>query len=503
MKRLNKGDLESLLKKAEKSPAIRRNLAHESFGLFFEFYFRHYMTAPFASFHRDIFRLTEDADEKFIVIMAFRGSGKSTIVNTALPLWAILGKLQCKFVVIIAQTQTQGKQYMKNLKDEIINNEFLRKDLGPFREEGDEWNASSIVLQNSKARITIASIDQSIRGIRHGRYRPQLVIADDIEDLSSSKSKEGRDRTFDWFTKELIPAGDLNTRYFLIGNMLHRDSLLMRMQERIESGEKSGVFRKYPLLDEDGACLWKERYSEEDITQLKASVGSEVAWRCEYLLEDAGSESQIIKPEWIHFYDELPEASIQKNITTCRNGCSMTYTDPHSIYPIQLITGIDLAISESTTADYTAFVTGWIWIENEKKIIYIVDVFFQRMDFPTTIATLKVYDEVKKNTYKKSHKVYSESVAYQSALEQSVRQSTTVDIHGMTPKGSKADRLILISDLIKRGQVRFARTPNCLALVEQMLGFGHEKHDDLVDALTTMVIASFEYKASSFFIGTF
>jgi hypothetical protein len=44
------------------------------------------------------------------------------------------------------------------------------------------------------------------------------------------------------------------------------------MRERIENGQKSGVFRKYPLLDEHGKCLWSERYSEQDIKELKETI---------------------------------------------------------------------------------------------------------------------------------------------------------------------------------------------------------------------------------------
>lgn len=59
---------------------------------------------------------------------------------------------------------------------------------------------------------------------------------------------------------------------FLVGNMLHRDSLLMRMKDRTESGQKTGTFRKYPLMDEYGKCLWPERFSEDDIVELKKTV---------------------------------------------------------------------------------------------------------------------------------------------------------------------------------------------------------------------------------------
>ena len=67
---------------------------------------------------------------KNLVIVAFRGSGKSTIMNMSLPLWAIMGKLQCKYVLIVGLTQEQAKQHLKNIKHELETNERLKKDLG-------------------------------------------------------------------------------------------------------------------------------------------------------------------------------------------------------------------------------------------------------------------------------------------------------------------------------------------------------------------------------------
>jgi hypothetical protein len=60
------------LKAIEKSTPIRRQLARESFQLFFEIYFAHYVTAPMAWFHKEIFHLIEDQSNLFTTIMAFR-----------------------------------------------------------------------------------------------------------------------------------------------------------------------------------------------------------------------------------------------------------------------------------------------------------------------------------------------------------------------------------------------------------------------------------------------
>ena len=467
----------------EKSAPIRRGLARESFQLFFEIYFAHYITSPMAWFHKEMFHLIEDQTNLFTTIMAFRWSGKSTIINTAFPLWGILGKNNYKFIVIVAQTQAQAKMYMRNLKEEIINNEMLSKDLWPFREEWDEFNASSIVLLKSQARITVVSVDQSARWIRHRNNRPQLIIADDIEDLQSIKTREGRDKLFEWFTKEIIPLGDLKkTRIFLVGNMLHRDSLLMRMKDRIESGQKNWVFRKYPLMDEHGKCLWPERYSEENIIELKWTVWSEVAWRTEYMLEDAGAEWQVVFPEWIRWYDNFPEPA--PAMVNERRWC-YSNSLPH---PLDLNTGVDLAISDSSAADYTAFVTGWEWWRKQHKILFIVDALARKMDFSETAETLAEYHRKQTSSYKHNkHEVIVETVGYQAAMEQYLRKNAHMDIIGIKPHGSKRERLALITDLIKTWRIRFPKTEAWVMLVEQLVGFWKERHDDLVDAFTIMV----------------
>ena len=82
-------------------------------------------------------------------------------------------------------------------------------------------------------------------------------------------------------------------------------------------------------------------------------------------------------------------------------------------------TGVDLAISEETWADYTAFVTGVQVGYDTQRRIYIVDALEKKMNFPTTVEALKVYDTVQKQRFNLSrHEVLVETVGYQEALAQ-------------------------------------------------------------------------------------
>ena len=327
-----------------KDRAARRAATRASHFLFFHFYFAHYVKYETAPFHRELFQLTEREDIKNLFVVAFRGSAKSTIFTTSYPIWAILGEQQKKFVLILCQTQAQAKQHMMNLRRELEGNALLKNDLGPFQEENNEWGSSSLVFSQMNARITAVSAEQSIRGLRHNQHRPDLIVGDDLEDIASTKTREGRNKTYQWLTGEVIPAGDRDTRLIVVGNLLHEDSLMMRLKEDVENNRIDGVFKSYPLL-EGQKILWPGKYPTiEMVEEERRKAANEYAWQREYLLNIVPTEDQAIDPAWIQYYDEIPPPK------PLFNGQYKSY--------LEVRIGIDLAISKRDTADYTAMVPG-------------------------------------------------------------------------------------------------------------------------------------------------
>jgi len=257
-----------LIEQMIKDRKVRVAITKQSHNLFFHFYFAHYVKYKTAEFQNEIFEITENESKGNAFIVAFRGCGKSTIVTTSYPIWSILGQQQKKFVLILCQTQSQAKQHMMNLRRELENNIVLKKDLGPFKEESDEWGSSSLVFSLMNARVTVASTEQSIRGLRHNQHRPDLIICDDIENIASTKTREGRNKTYEWLTGEVIPTGDRNTRLIIVGNLLHEDSLLMRIKEDIQNNKIDGIFKEYPLI-QDGQIMGLENIQHSQKLNLR------------------------------------------------------------------------------------------------------------------------------------------------------------------------------------------------------------------------------------------
>jgi hypothetical protein len=97
----------SLANKMMKDRLVRTSITKDSFLYFFNFYYAHYVKYETADFQKEIFHYLEKSSTENLYIVAFRGSGKSTMVTTAYPIWAILGKQQKKFCLIVCQTKAQ------------------------------------------------------------------------------------------------------------------------------------------------------------------------------------------------------------------------------------------------------------------------------------------------------------------------------------------------------------------------------------------------------------
>ena len=421
-----------------------------------------------------MFDLAEDETVNAALIIAFRGSAKSTIFTLSYPIWAILGKLEKKFVIILGQTQRQARQHLINIRKELECNELLKTDLGPFKEVEDEWGSMSLVIPKYNARITAASMEQTIRGMKHMQYRPDLIICEDIEDLQSVKTKEGRDKVHQWISGEVIPAGDLNTKIIFIGNLLHEDSLLMRIKSKINDGEMDGQILEIPLVGQDDAIAWPGKFpTMTDIEKEKKKISDDITWHREFLLHLISNSERVIFPEWLNYHDGIP---------------GLTYKNDFRF----VLTSVDPAISEKKTADYTAIVTAFVFGYGENIKVYISsDITKKRITFPEMLETLRLITLAHS---RRPHRLIVEDVQFQKAILQTLNTMEKIpalEIKAYKPREDKRTRLNVLASMIKEGTILFPKN-GAEDLVNQIVNFGKENHDDLVDAFSMMGIEVME-----------
>jgi len=472
-KRKGRCPLDDTLARVGADRAFRMGLTKESHLWFFMTYLRGHMTRPFAPFHKEIFRLTESCDEPIRVVAAFRNSGKSTIASLSYPVWAALTGRK-KFILVVSKTETQAKQILYNIKAELESNAELANDYGPFN-IGDVWNESSLALPRQGARIVALSAESSLRGLKNLSHRPDLIIVDDVEDLDSVRSGEVRDRRYRWLKSEAIPAGSDDCTVYVVGNLLHEDSLVARLRDEIEKKELNGVYRQYPIVA-NGRPTWPAKFPTlASIEELKRKIGDQRAFRREYMLEIVAEADQVVPQEWVRYYDRLPDELPNTE------GWRLDFT----------ATGVDLAISQRETADYTAMVPARVYKSKAvdgrdgKVAVYVLpNITNRHLTFDGIIEAAKLTEQLAGGD---PHHFYVEDVAFQRAAVETLKREGLFTT-GVNPGGmDKRSRLTLAARQMELGRVYFPRA-GCEDLIRQIVGFGRERNDDLCDAFSLLVL---------------
>ncbi|MEM9084166.1 MAG: hypothetical protein AAGB34_11265, partial [Planctomycetota bacterium] len=257
--------------------SYRRKLGELSVYAFAEIYLQHHLVCEPSRMHEELFELLNEATfnrNERIAIAAPRGHAKSTIVSLAYVLWCVLYGHE-DHVLLISATQEQAAQHLATIRDELASNQLLKADFpelnqprGQGKPDTNRKNAISIA---GRALVRSLGTNQGVRGLKHGKDRPGLIILDDVENHEQCISAEQRQKTLDWFQRTVLKAGHEKTNVIVVGTILHYDSLLARLTST-ELGESKGVGwtkRIYRAVESfaDRSDLWDRwqsiRFSEE------------------------------------------------------------------------------------------------------------------------------------------------------------------------------------------------------------------------------------------------
>ncbi len=180
----------------------------------------------------------------------------------------------------------------------------------------------------------------------------------------------------------------------------------------------------------------------------------ELVFRQEYLAEFVDFEGGIVKREHLR------------------------YTEPPPLSELEVVVGVDLAISTKETADWTAVAT--IGRHRTTGEVWILSVRRARMGFRDALAM--IYAEA---TRWNPSVVGVEMVQYQAAAVQELLLTTTLPVRGINPGGrDKLTRFFPLAARFEQRQVHVAPGISD-AFVDELLSFPGTQHDDQVDACST------------------
>lgn len=254
----------------EAARAVRRQAALDArtgLAFFARTYFPHYITRPPSRLHRHLHQalpLMLDTDARpdrpghRKVIIAPRGSAKSTLVSQIFVIWCAIRRAK-RFMIVIMDAWDQAALMVEAIKVELEANPRLAADFPEIAGAGRRWREGEIITRTD-CMILGAGSGQKLRGRRFGPFRPDLVICDDIENDENVESPKQRDKLDGWIERSVIPLGpaDGSMDFVMLGTVLHHDAVILRLSER--PGYEADRFRALMRLP-DRLDLW-ERWGE-------------------------------------------------------------------------------------------------------------------------------------------------------------------------------------------------------------------------------------------------
>lgn len=153
-----------------------------------------------------------------------RGNAKSTI-RVLVELVHDIVYLFERFIVIISDTKNLSTDRCMDVRTQLETNERLRWVYGDLTSKKN-WNQNDFTTNNG-VRVLAKSMGASVRGLKHGKWRPTKIVLDDAEDSDNVRSPMQREKAESYLKKDILKAGKAYTNLVFVGTVLHSDSLLM------------------------------------------------------------------------------------------------------------------------------------------------------------------------------------------------------------------------------------------------------------------------------------
>lgn len=251
---------------------------------FCRYYLSHYFVSEGCEFHRELFRLAFTVDA--FVGAAPREHAKSTVVSFARVIHAVCYQL-CHFAVIFRESDAVAEIAVDDIRQEFESNERLIEDFGDLVGKR-KWTGAQFVT-STDIKILARGRGSAARGIKHRQFRPDLVICDDLEDDESVESKTQRDKLERWFNRVVCNIVGPGGKLFVIGTVLHHDSLLVRLLRRTDVY----TTRIWRAIQENGKPLWPARWPLSRLEKKRKEIGAR-DFATEFMNDPANEEEQIL-----------------------------------------------------------------------------------------------------------------------------------------------------------------------------------------------------------------
>lgn len=351
-------------------------------------YFPHVLGHPLEDFHIALIRAATEQTKSLVLYPA--AHGKTTIVSTLLPIWGLCQDPNTR-MCIIAKNDDDAKNIMNAIISELLGNDELIKDFGPFKAEDKEipFGASKLTVagrtRNHKSP-TLAAFGSGSRGALG--HRTDWTICDDIIHDQNSSSPENRGKILEWFNQGAqTQAEDPEDRLTVVGTLFHPEDLYSHLMalKSPETGKYIWHVEHYDAIasEEKKLTLWPKRWPWDRLMGEKAALGT--------LDFNKRFRNKAVDPDAMVFREEYIKGQYVKGIKYpgCLDENHIVGRVPMPNWPVY--TGFDPAIGKYRTAKFCAHMTialGSCSKPGHEQCIWVIDLERDQMSLPHQVEMI-------------------------------------------------------------------------------------------------------------------
>ena len=247
------------------------------------------------------------------LLMAFRNSGKSTVVGL-FGAWLLLQNPNLRLMILSADHEL-AKKMAHHIK-QIIERHPLTRFLKPTH--SDEWASNRFTVCRTKKMRDPSVLACGLMANTTG-CRADIIICDDVEvpkTCDTAAKRESLRRKLSELDYILTPKGFI----LYIGTPHTADTLY-----QVQAGGflENWPVLKIPLIQADGTSAWPERFSSEQIDQLRHRSGNN-KFLSQMMLQPLSVQDSRLDVQRLKFYTgELDYREANGRATLSLNGIQM------------------------------------------------------------------------------------------------------------------------------------------------------------------------------------
>ena len=251
------------------SPAERRYIFGKKGGFkyFFLYHYGEYFAYKPADFHYDMY---EDLnfDTQNVIWCMFRESAKSSIAKAYIVYCICHSKH--RFINFDSYDKKSAEAALFDIAITLQTNPTILEDYGElFRETTKESSTKKSIpefITSNKIKVKAYSIRESARGRIFGKYRPSLVIFDDIENERTVSSEIMTERVLKHF-KEFQAGLASYANILILCNKISNTAAVAQIMDYARE-QKNWSIREVPVYTGEaysGEIMWPAKYAWTDV----------------------------------------------------------------------------------------------------------------------------------------------------------------------------------------------------------------------------------------------